>query len=276
MQSFLDYVLLIAPGTVLFVAVFALVPARLVGVRAMVAIVAFVFVRDAMTVTGLWRFDATDAGVPWLRFEAEPAAYWLMAATSLALVGALVWGFGAPGRARIVWLGRRAWESPAWGLAGAAVVVAPFVALYAGVPIAERGGAVAVATLPAILAMAVAGNALEEVLFRGALQSALLGALLGALLRAPVDARGGDRSHAAAAGASGFTWPHVRAALATGVLFAACHLPLALLLTDVGWPLVAFVLLEGLVCGFARIRGGVVGAAITHGLAIFALASGLI
>ena len=48
-----------------------------------------------------------------------------------------------------------------------------------------------------------------------------------------------------------------------------------MLVTDVGWPLIGFVLLEGVVCGLVRLRGGIVGSTITHGLAIFFLASGL-
>lgn len=46
-------------------------------------------------------------------------------------------------------------------------------------------------------------------------------------------------------------------------------------MTDVGWPLLAFTLWEGLICAFLRLRWGVIPAAIAHGLAIFLLSSGL-
>lgn len=58
-------------------------------------------------------------------------------------------------------------------------------------------------------------------------------------------------------------------------LFAACHAFLATTVTDVGWPLLAFTLWEGLICAFLRLRWGVIPAAIAHGLAIFLLSSGL-
>ena len=69
--------------------------------------------------------------------------------------------------------------------------------------------------------------------------------------------------------------PAMRAALLSAVLFAACHAFLATTVTDVGWPLLAFTLWEGLICAFLRLRWGVIPAAIAHGLAIFLLSSGL-
>lgn len=67
----------------------------------------------------------------------------------------------------------------------------------------------------------------------------------------------------------------VRAALFSAVCFAACHAFLASTVTDIGWPLLAFTLYEGLICAFLRLRWGVLPAALAHGLAIFLLASGI-
>ncbi len=66
----------------------------------------------------------------------------------------------------------------------------------------------------------------------------------------------------------------VRAALLSAVMFAACHAYLASTVTDLGWPLLAFTLYEGLICAFLRLRYGVLPAALAHGLAIFLLAAG--
>jgi len=249
--AFVDYLLGVSPGFALLVVAIALIPVRHIGIRVVVAIMGFLFVRDAMTSAGLWEFGATGHGAAWVRFGAEPIAYWLLAAMSGATIVVLLWGLGATARRRLTWFGSSGWQTVLWGLLGAVVVVLPFSLLYLGTPIEERGGAVAVAALPALLAMALVGNALEELLFRGYLYDELAGA------------------------GSSARRSELRAAVATGVLFAAGHLHLAMLITDVGLPLIVFVLVEGLVCGLVRLRGGIVGATITHGLAIFVLASGL-
>jgi hypothetical protein len=46
--------------------------------------------------------------------------------------------------------------------------------------------------------------------------------------------------------------------------------------TDLGWPLLAFTLYEGLICAFLRLRSGVIAAALAHGTAIFLLTSALV
>lgn len=51
---------------------------------------------------------------------------------------------------------------------------------------------------------------------------------------------------------------------------------LATTMAEVGWPLLAFTLWEGLICAFLRMRRGVITAALAHGVAIFLLGSGLI
>lgn len=95
--------------------------------------------------------------------------------------------------------------------------------------------------------MTLAGNLLEEVLFRGYLQGRLVQVMT-----------------------------PVRAAVLSGMLFAACHVYLAITVTSVGWPLLAFTLWEGWICVFLRLWRGVVLAALAHGLAIYLLSSGLV
>jgi uncharacterized protein len=97
--------------------------------------------------------------------------------------------------------------------------------------------------LMGMLVLAYCANALEEVLFRGFLQ--------------------------------GYLEQHVtplRAALLSGLAFAACHSFLALSVTQLGWPVLAFTLIEGLACGLVRMRHGVVAATATHGTAILLIA----
>ncbi|OYW90792.1 MAG: hypothetical protein B7Z23_09275 [Pseudomonadales bacterium 32-61-5] len=66
-----------------------------------------------------------------------------------------------------------------------------------------------------------------------------------------------------------------RAAIVSGVTFAAAHAFLASTVTSLGWPLLLFVLIEGLACAFVYRRYGLVSSTIVHGVAIFVLASGV-
>lgn len=69
----------------------------------------------------------------------------------------------------------------------------------------------------------------------------------------------------------GYLEQHVtplRAALGSGVAFAACHGFLALSVTQLGWPVLLFTLIEGLACALVRMRYGVLAATLTHGAAI--------
>lgn len=101
--------------------------------------------------------------------------------------------------------------------------------------------------LPALAFMAFAGNFLDELLFRGFLQSHL-------------------------ESSSG----RVRAALISGLAFAAAHAFLASTVTDLCWPVLVFVLVEGLVCALVYLRWGLISSTIVHGLAILLLSAGLI
>lgn len=94
-----------------------------------------------------------------------------------------------------------------------------------------------------MIVLAYGANALEEVLFRGFLQGHLEQQV------API-----------------------RAALISGVAFAACHSFLALSVTQLGWPVLLFTLVEGLACALVRMRYGVVPATACHGTAILLIA----
>lgn len=253
------YVSDVAPGLLLVVAALALVPSRMVAARVLVAILGVVLLRDAMTGHGLWRFGAAGEGsVLWVRFTSDPILLISMAVLSLAAVGGLVAAFRQRSRG-MRWTADRPWLSVPVGLLGAAVIVLPFAVLYGSVPAVSaalglpevpldaRGGAVAAGLLVPLLVFAFCGTLLEEVLFRGLLQSEL-------------------EHHTTV----------LRSALASAVLFVACHVFLATTVTDLGWPLLAFVLFEGLVCAAIAVRHGVLGASVAHGGAVFLLASGLL
>lgn len=259
LDSLAAYLTDVAPGLLLVVAALALVPGRMVAARVLVAILGFVLLRDAMTGHGLWTFGTVgDGATLWLRFTSDPILLISLSVLSLAAVGGLVASFRQRSRG-MRWTADRAWLSVPVGLLGAGVIVLPFAVLYGSVPalsaglgfgdvaLDARGGAVTAGILVPLLVFALCGNLLEEVLFRGLLQSEV-------------------EHHTTVA----------RSAVASAVLFAACHVFLASTVTEVGWPLLAFVLFEGLVCATVAIRHGILGATVAHGGAIFLLASGLV
>ncbi|NUL49440.1 CPBP family intramembrane metalloprotease [Cellulosimicrobium funkei] len=291
------YLLTVLPAVVLVGIVVALLPRQAHGVRIMMLILGFIVARDAMTAQRLWEFGvvggtaggtvggtvdgavdgadsaggASTSGVPtlWLRFTDDPVALLVLAVASLALVGAILLACRDL-RWTVLWTGRRWWASVLVGLLGGALIVLPFLFLYGtigqwipalqsvapaltvpAVPVDQRGGVVAGGVLVALAVFALCGNLVEEVLFRGFLQAHLEDQLPGRMGR----------------------W---RAALLSALTFAAGHLALAFLLTDLGWPILAFTFLEGLVCAVIALRHGVLGATVAHAGAIFMLASGLV
>jgi membrane protease YdiL (CAAX protease family) len=66
------------------------------------------------------------------------------------------------------------------------------------------------------------------------------------------------------------------AGISSGVIFAFCHIFLAITVTDTGYPLLVFALWEGCIAGIVGSRYGVIPATISHGGAIFLLSSGLL
>lgn len=244
MTDLLEYALRVTPGLVLLAVLWLVLRGPALAARIALLVAGFILLRDAMTPVGFWSFGGSGAGL-WLRFTDDGALLLVLGVTSVLLV--VVIHRCAPQLRPLVRWGRVDARSLGLGLVGAAVVVVPFAVLYRFVPIGERGGEVALSVLPALLVFALAGNFLEEVLFRGYLQGLLA------------------RSHGP-----------VRTVVASGAFFAAGHIFLASTVTAVGLPLLLFTLLEGLVCAEVARRRGVVAATVTHGLAIFALASGLL
>ena len=172
-------------------------------------ILGFILIRDAMTPLGLWRLGTVGGVVPWLRFTTDTT---LLAALGVATLVLTAWVLASDQRLRAL-IPRQRPDLAAIGLgiAGAAAAAGPVIAIASHWPPAARGGAVALSAVPVILFFCLAGNLFEEVLFRGLLQTRLAQAM-----------------------------SPVRAALLSGLLFAACRIFLASTVTDLGWPLLVF------------------------------------
>jgi membrane protease YdiL (CAAX protease family) len=170
-----------------------------------------------------------------IEFTANP---WVLAALgglSLGLIALLARLAPELWQLTVLFKGNR-WAGLAVGLGAGCLIGLP-LRLYQGIE------PVYWTWLMGMLVLAYCANALEEVLFRGFLQ--------------------------------GYLEQHVtplRAALLSGLAFAACHSFLALSVTQLGWPVLAFTLIEGVACGLVRMRYGVVAATATHGTAILLIA----
>lgn len=242
----LPYMVRILPGMMLGVASLVALRRHAPSVRIFVYILIFILTRDAMTPMGLWEFGATNAF--WLRFTAPGPILVILGITSALLVVAMQ-TLDPEVRGYVEWfVGPRA-GSVLEGIGGALLVAAPLLIWYLFVPIETRGGVVATGLLPAVLVVALLGNLYEEVLFRGYLQGYL---------------------------ETGCGMGRYQAGITSGLLFGLGHSFLALTVTAVGWPILLFATYEGIVCGVIRARRGVAAAVLTHGLAIFLLASGLV
>jgi uncharacterized protein len=98
-----------------------------------------------------------------------------------------------------------------------------------------------------LLITAVFGNLTEDVLVRGYVQGYL-----------------------------GTLYSPLRAVLGSALFYALGHIFLATVVTDLGIPLLVLAAYDGLVCAFVRMKTGIIPAAISHGMAIVVLATGLI
>ncbi len=204
----------------------------------------FILLRDAMTPLGLWSFGRQ--GFFWIRLDSDP---WFLVLLGLACLGISLGVYYLDGENQSLfrWTRGNLPSGLVWGVCGAFVVVAPFVAAYQHTAVESRGGPIPLQNIPAILVFAMLGNLLEEALFRGYVYGQL------AQKMAPI-----------------------KAGIASGVVFAFCHVFLATTVTDTGYPLLVFTLWEGMIAGGVGAKGGVIPATLTHGGAIFVLSSGLI
>lgn len=243
MPQLIEYVLRIAPGLALAALLLGLLPREQSGARLCVHLGLFVLVRDAMTPVGLWQIG--KAPVFWLRLAHASLQLIALAVASLGLLFGCLWlerGLARP----IVWLRSSAALGVAAGAGCALLIAAPLLLLGHGTDVSARGGTVPTSLLLPLLVFSLAGNAYEELLFRGFLQS-FVAERLGA----------------------------ARAVLIAGLAFAFGHAFLATSLTDVGVPVLAFTAYEGLICTELCRRTGLLPAVVAHGGGIFIVASGI-
>lgn len=238
-----EYAVRILPGVGVGAVVLATRPRPIARVG--VYVLLFVLLRDAMTPVGLWSLGSE--GFFWLRIYPSPLFMILFGIVTLSATFG-IYLLDEEQRRLVRWFDG---PSPALGgllgLAAALVVVAPLFVVYRTVPIAERGGQVAASLLLPLAVFALLGNLFEEWLFRGY--------VLGYLA---------ERRSRLSAG------------IVSGIVFAFCHVFLATTVTDVGLPLLIFTLWEGVLAGLIGAKFGVIPATVTHGGAVFLLASGLI
>nr|WP_218585933.1 CPBP family intramembrane glutamic endopeptidase [Pseudomonas sp. AN3A02] len=231
----IHYGIYLLPGLILFGLWFGLTPKTMPGVRIVVLLLAFVLMRDAMTPLGMWSLS-TEVQI---QFTANPFVLAALGGLSLGLIALLARLAPELWQLTVLFKGNRG-AGLAVGLVAGCLIGLP-LRLYQGI---EPAAIAAYWTwMMGMLVLAYCANALEEVLFRGFLQ--------------------------------GYLEQHVtplRAALLSGLAFAACHSFLALSVTQLGWPVLAFTLIEGVACGLVRMRYGVVAATATHGTAILLIA----
>lgn len=245
MESLWDYSLRVSPGLLLIALTYLLLPYKAVAFRLFLLVFGFILIRDVMTPLGFWKFGVSSNTV-WLRFVEDGGLLWTLGLVSLAFAAGIIL-FNSRFNTYLVWTGPNKWLAVAVGLAGAAIVIAPLALMYSSIPIDQRGGIVPTSLLLPLFCMALFGNLMEEVLFRGYLQG-YLEKITGA-------------------------W---RAAFLSGLLFATGHIFLAATVTDLGFAILLFTLYEGLVCAIVRMKHGIIASTLTHGVTIFVLASGLI
>lgn len=243
MDLVLAYLLRIAPGLALGF-VLLILTRQQPRLRIIFYLALFILLRDAMTPLRLWSFGSE--GFFWLRLRPDPT-FLVLFGVSCGVMTVAVYFLDRANQSLFQWTRGPLIPGLLLGLAGALVVVAPMAVLYRFTPIEDRGGSVATSLLPGLIAFAVLGNLLEEGIFRGYVYGQL------ALWMAPM-----------------------QAAITSGVVFSFCHIFLASTVTDIGLPLLAFTLWEGIIAGLVGARSGVTASTVSHGGAIFAICSGLI
>jgi hypothetical protein len=243
LDTIATYLVRLAPGLILG-AIMLFLARREARVRIVVYLALFILLRDAMTPLGLWSFG--PQGFFWIRLHDDPGFLVLFGVACLGLSFG-VYYLDRDNRSLVQWTRGRKPLGLLWGIAGTVVVVAPLAVAYQYTPVQSRGGQVPLHNIPAILVFALLGNLLEEVLFRGYVYGLL------ARKMAPI-----------------------QAGIASGVVFAFCHIYLASTVSGIGYPLLVFTMWEGMIAGIVGAKSGVLPATLTHGGAIFLLSSGLI
>jgi membrane protease YdiL (CAAX protease family) len=239
-NALLSYFSRILPGLFVGFGLLALLyrraPAR---ARIPIYVLLFTLFRDSLAPAGIWAIGGDP--VLWMRFIAEPPVLFALAALSGLMVLSVL-RFEPELARKLVWR-RKPWlETASFGCLGAALISAPVLIIGFFIPVALRGGQVDPAIWPAAISLALVGNLVEELLFRGFLQG-----WFEEVLRPPM-----------------------QVIVASGLSFAVAHGPLAASVGGLGANyIVAFTLYEGLICAWLRSRDGLWPAVLAHGLGIF-------
>lgn len=231
------FCILLIPGLLLFSILLLFLRHASRSIRLWLYILAFILIRDSMTPTGLWSIGADP--VFWLRFAADGVLLLILAAGSLVMSLAIM-AFERGKGPSPAWFTTGRFSAVGMGVAGALAAAGPVLLFRIGILPGELGGPFPLALAPALLAVTLAGNLLEELLFRGYLYDELVNQGLSGL----------------------------GAAVASGVAFGFCHVFLAFTVTSVGVPLLLFAVWEGILCGLLRCRYGLFSAVIAHGLGV--------
>lgn len=243
MEILIEYFTRLFPGLFVIILFFLLVPRDFVMLRIMTLIIGFILMRDTMTPLGLWEFGI-NKNTMWLRFINDGWILIILALMSLIATLIIYKAFDF----KVHWFtDKNKLYSIVIGVFTAVLVAAPFTFPYFFTQIEPRGGTVAFTLLPALFIFALLGNFLEEILFRGLFQN---------YIRDKVGI--------------------VRSILLSGLLFSIGHTFLAISVTDLGIWILVFTFFEGLVCAVIYEKYGLIPAALTHGLIIFILSSGLV
>ncbi|AHL33474.1 abortive phage infection protein [Pseudomonas brassicacearum] len=231
----LDYANYLMPGLMLFGLWFVLTPKTQTALRIVILLLAFVLMRDAMTPLHLWSLN----GDLRIGFLANPFVLTMLGGSSLLLVALTARLLPELWQLVVLFKGNRL-VGLLLGIGAGCLIGLP-LRLYQGAdPMAIPGYWT---WLLGMAVLAYGANALEEVLLRGFLQ-------------------GYFEQHVSA----------LRAALISAMTFSALHAFLALTVTQLGWPILLFTLIEGLACGLIRMRYGVAASTATHGTAILLMA----
>ena len=266
MELLISYGQRLAPGIVVIASSLAVLPSACQELRLMMYILMFVLCRDTMTPLGMWSITSDLT----IRLPADNMVLGALSFLSCGFVVA-IHVFEPNLRHHLTYLPRGDGKSVkrrfaagvVWGCVGSLMIALPAsrTALHGaygdllGIHLdrdAQRDNDVVsnvppAGQLPLLLAMALCGNCLEEVLFRGCIQGV-------------IEEKGGSSP--------------LRSALCSAILFSALHSFLATSVTALGFPIIAFTLYEGLVASLLRWRSGLLASTLAHGGAIFLLASG--
>lgn len=243
-ETLVPYLMRIAPGLAIGAIFLILLPRKSTMARLSIYILLFILMRDALTPEGLWALGRNDFF--WIRLHTD-ALFLIIFGLSSGLIVFFIHKFESDLSQGIHWFRKGPVSGIFAGLLGAALTYSPFLYFYSEIPVENRGGPVAFNLVFPILIFAFFGNLFEEYIFRGQLQTLV------------------KQSFGSA-----------ESIIISALAFSFCHVFLAYTVTDLGFPILAFTLWEGLIAAIIAHHFGVIPAAISHGGAIFLLATALL